>query len=192
MSFSPEAVQGQDIITPEIDFRSILMSSSPIDFLMPSGLFLRASIPRSAEFDESNMTGFLNEQRVGMLVSKLPYVKSAFQTVSMSENDAKMIDLVVEMIPSFPIAEVFVQVKSSKWGIASFFDHVGKIMREESGNPSGVLIGDDEYKRRLAWLKEKRLIVVNAGVRSDQPVGDDYILEKFNREVREIVNLVDF
>lgn len=132
--------------------------------------------------DENNSRGYETEQRVGKILAAIPYVKEVIQVERDSDEDKDMVDLVVKLVDGFVTPQVFVQVKSSSVGVNAFFDRVGKRMREE-GSITTPLSGDEEHRRRMKWIRARKLIVINAGLRNGERVTDEYIADKFFREL---------
>lgn len=180
-----------DIPFLELDFPSPEIPVPPGALMSDTAVFVTPDTPYTTPSVE-NTESYVTEQRVGRVIASIPYVASVRQAERLGESDQDMIDLEVTMVEGFIVPTFYVQVKSSKWGIASFFDEVGKRMREEAkenGTPLELLTGDAEYKRKKEWLAKRRLIVINGGIRNGKPATKEYIADKFDREMKEVIRI---
>ncbi len=137
--------------------------------------------------NEGNLSGYNNELKVGKLISLVSFVQEVRQVEPNDDWDRELVDLVVTMVDGYPIPEAYVQVKSSRSSVYDFFNSVGKRLNFDfpERNRSN---GDDEYLRRRLWMRTNRFMVINAGEKKSGPVTDEYILNKFMREVEGIIS----
>lgn len=137
-----------------------------------------------------NERGFDNELRVGRLLARVDFVDQVRQVDPHSQEDIDLKDLVVTMVSGYPIGQVFVQVKSSFWGVENFFNEVGKRLDREdqrTRRSRDKTNGDLEYQARRDWMARQRFMCINAGERRGVSVTDFYILDKFMREMELII-----
>lgn len=168
----------RDVVAPEIEIL-------PSPFLKETAIFVSTDLPGFVN-DENNVRGFETEQRVGRVLASLSYVKEVTQAEIGSVEDKNMIDLMVSMVDGFIIPDVYVQVKSSSLGVHAFFKGVGKRMRMEGPLPS---VDSDvaEHERRMRWLRDRRLVVINGEMRETEEQTEEYIAGKFFRELIQII-----
>ncbi len=153
------------------------------------GLFLPANGHHNP-LDEGNVIGNNNEVKAGILISNIDYVESVAQMEPGGPEDDEMIDLAVKMVEGHPIPFVNVQIKSSRRSIYDFFNRIGEMLDMEdqkAGVKRDKSDGDLEYQRRREWMKRHRLIVINAGFKGIHQMTEEYIVEKFHRELEEII-----
>jgi hypothetical protein len=137
--------------------------------------------------DEGNRNGYETEQRVGMVLSRLPYVESVRQVEPAGPEDQELVDLVVTMTEGFVIPRTFVQVKSSTVGVRAFYKEVGRRMRRDGTGLDGLVNEDEISHKKKEWMMDRGLIIINGGVNDNEQVTDEYIQDKFFREVQAIV-----
>lgn len=153
------------------------------------GLFVPA-VKHHNPLNEANVVGNDNEVKAGTLISRVDFVEEVIQMEPWSTEDKQMIDLIVRMREGFPIPFVNVQVKSSKGTVYQTFDRVGELLDIEDrarGVARDKSNGNLEHERREDWLKRHRLIVINAGYKGRDKMTDQYIVEKFDRELERII-----
>lgn len=174
---------GQDFIVhpPEVQLIEALPSLPPP--LRPSGVFLEAAPPLGA--DEGNLNGYRIEQRVGRLICRLPYVEFVRQTELDSHDNGNLTDLVVGMVPGFIVSDVRVQVKSTSDGNHGFYKEVARRMREKGWQGNA---GEESHYQKLEWMRKRRLVLINGGIKDYLPVTDEYIIDKFFQQVKGIAN----
>jgi len=176
---------GHDFTAPQTGLLtepSIEASPLPSPFRTDETVFLGASVPPLA--DERHINGLQVEQRVGRLISSLPYVAQVRQAEPGGIEDSQLTDLIVDMIPGFAIPRVFVQVKSSTRGNRTFYHEIARRMKKK-----GFIgrMGEETHEQKLLWVQQRRLILINGGTKSGERVLDEYIVQKFISQVAGIV-----
>lgn len=174
---------GQDFIVSPRGVQLIEALPSLPPPLRPSGMFLEAAPPLGT--DEGNLYGYRIEQKVGRLISRVPYVQFVRQTELNSHDNGDLTDLVVRMVPGFIVSDVRVQVKVTSGGNHRFYNEVARRMRGKGWKGAA---GEESHHEKLAWMRKMMLVLVNGGIKDYLPVTDEYIIDKFFQQAKGIAD----